>query len=113
MRKKTKQRIRKITCAAVICAMVSPSVGAAAVQAADAPEGGAVQKEETVYVFTDASGETTQVLVNDRLKNENGVFNESKFVVLATQFLRTLDRENILSASAEMLELGIISDEKM
>ena len=47
------------------------------------------------------------------LKNEIGVFNESKFVILATQFLRTLDRENILSGYAEMLKHGLISDEKM
>lgn len=47
------------------------------------------------------------------LKNEIGVFNESKFVILDTQFLKTLDHENILSGYAEMLKHGLISDEKM
>ncbi|MBR5728937.1 MAG: 3-dehydroquinate synthase [Prevotella sp.] len=46
------------------------------------------------------------------LKNEIGVFKESKFVILATQFLKTLDHENILSGYAEMLKHGLISDEK-
>ena len=36
------------------------------------------------------------------LKNEIGVFNDSKFVILDTHFLQTLDRENILSGYAEM-----------
>lgn len=47
------------------------------------------------------------------LKNEIGVFNDSKFVILDTHFLKTLDRENILSGYAEMLKHGLISDEKM
>ena len=47
------------------------------------------------------------------LKNEIGVFNESKYVILSTEFLRTLDRENILSGYAEMLKHGLISNEKM
>ena len=47
------------------------------------------------------------------LKNEIGVFNNAASVILDTQFLRTLDRENILSGYAEMLKHGLISDEKM
>ena len=47
------------------------------------------------------------------LKNEIGVFNESKFVILDTQFLKTLDHENIISGYAEMLKHGLISNEKM
>ena len=47
------------------------------------------------------------------LKNEIGVFKESKYVILDTKFLQTLDRENILSGYAEMLKHGLISKEKM
>lgn len=43
------------------------------------------------------------------LKNEIGVFNCASSVLLDTQFLRTLDRENICSGYAEMLKHGIIS----
>ena len=45
------------------------------------------------------------------LKNEIGVFNDSKYVILNTQFLRTLDTENIRSGYAEMLKHGIINRE--
>ena len=47
------------------------------------------------------------------LKNEIGVFCDSKFVILDTEFLCTLDAENICSGYAEMLKHGLISDEKM
>ena len=47
------------------------------------------------------------------LKNEIGVFNNAETVILDTQFLKTLDSENILSGYAEMLKHGLISDEKM
>ena len=47
------------------------------------------------------------------LKNEVGVFNDSKYVILDTEFLKTLDAENICSGYAEMLKHGLISDEKM
>lgn len=46
------------------------------------------------------------------LKNEIGVFNEAKFVILDTHFLRTADPENLRSGYAEMLKHGLISDEK-
>ena len=47
------------------------------------------------------------------LKNEVGVFNDSKFVILDTEFLKTLDSENICSGYAEMLKHGLISTEAM
>jgi 3-dehydroquinate synthase len=45
------------------------------------------------------------------LKNEIGVFNNARFVILDTEFLRTLDAENLRSGYAEMLKHGLISDE--
>ncbi len=45
------------------------------------------------------------------LKNEIGVFNDSKYVILCTEFLKTLDSENIASGYAEMLKHGIINRE--
>ena len=47
------------------------------------------------------------------LKNEVGVFNDSKYVILDTEFLKTLDAENIWSGYAEMLKHGLISTEAM
>ena len=47
------------------------------------------------------------------LKNEIGVFNNASTVILDTQFLKTLDAENICSGYAEMLKHGLISNEKM
>ena len=47
------------------------------------------------------------------LKNEIGVFNNASSVILDTEFLKTLDRENILSGYAEMLKHGLIADERM
>lgn len=44
------------------------------------------------------------------LKNEIGVFNCANTVILCTDFLDTLDRENLLSGYAEMLKHGLISD---
>lgn len=46
------------------------------------------------------------------LKNEIGVFSDSKFVIINTQFLDTLDHDNIYSGYAEMLKHGLISDNK-
>lgn len=43
------------------------------------------------------------------LKNEIGVFNNACCVILDTEFLHTMDRENILSGYAEMLKHGLIS----
>lgn len=47
------------------------------------------------------------------LKNEIGVFNNARCVILDTTFLQTLDEENILSGYAEMLKHGLISNEDM
>jgi len=44
------------------------------------------------------------------LKNEIGVFNCASSVLLDTEFLRTLDHQNICSGYAEMLKHGIISN---
>lgn len=46
------------------------------------------------------------------LKNEIGVFNDSKYVLLCTDFLKTLDEPNIFSGYAEMLKHGLISTPK-
>lgn len=43
------------------------------------------------------------------LKNEIGVFNDSRYVILCTEFLKTLDAENIASGYAEMLKHGLIN----
>ena len=45
------------------------------------------------------------------LKNEIGVFNDSKYVILCTEFLKTLDDENMRSGYAEMLKHGLINRE--
>ena len=47
------------------------------------------------------------------LKNEIGVFNNARSVILDTTFLRTMDSENILSGYAEMLKHGLINNEQM
>ncbi len=44
------------------------------------------------------------------LKNEIGVFNCARQVIVGTEFLKTLDMENTLSGYAEMLKHGLISD---
>ena len=67
----------------------------------------------TLLAMVDASvgGKTG---INFRgLKNEIGVFNNAQSVILNTQFLKTLDRENICSGYAEMLKHGLISNESM
>ena len=47
------------------------------------------------------------------LKNEIGVFSNASSVILDTTFLRTMDRENLLSGYAEMLKHGLISNDSM
>ncbi|MBQ7822731.1 MAG: 3-dehydroquinate synthase [Bacteroidaceae bacterium] len=44
------------------------------------------------------------------LKNEIGVFNSARAVVIGTEFFHTLSAENLLSGYAEMLKHGLISD---
>jgi 3-dehydroquinate synthase len=46
------------------------------------------------------------------LKNEIGVFNNAQFVILDTEFLRTLDSQNLRSGYAEMLKHGLLANEK-
>lgn len=67
----------------------------------------------TLLSMVDASvGGKTGINFNG-LKNEIGVFNESKYVILNTRFLQTLDRENLLSGYAEMLKHSLIANEEM
>jgi 3-dehydroquinate synthase len=42
------------------------------------------------------------------LKNEIGVFNQPQTVIIASRFLKSLDKENLLSGYAEMLKHGLI-----
>ena len=46
------------------------------------------------------------------LKNEIGAFADSRFVIINTTFLDTLDQQNLCSGYAEMLKHGLISNEK-
>lgn len=63
----------------------------------------------TLLSMVDASvGGKTGINFNG-LKNEIGVFNAAETVILDTEFLRTLDSENICSGYAEMLKHGLIS----
>ena len=67
----------------------------------------------TLLAMVDASvGGKTGINLNG-LKNEIGVFNDAKAVIIDADFLKTLDRENILSGYAEMLKHSLICDEKM
>ena len=45
------------------------------------------------------------------LKNEIGAFAPASSVLIDCQFLKTLDRQNLLSGYAEMLKHGLISEE--
>ena len=66
----------------------------------------------TLLAMVDAAvGGKTGINFNG-LKNEIGVFALADCVLVSTEFLRTLDRENLLSGYAEMLKHGLISDEK-
>lgn len=66
----------------------------------------------TLLSMVDASvGGKTGINFNG-LKNEVGVFNDSRYVILDTRFLRTLDDQNVRSGYAEMLKHGLISDEQ-
>ena len=64
----------------------------------------------TLLSMVDASvGGKTGINFNG-LKNEIGVFRAPETVIIDTEFLRTLDHENILSGYAEMLKHGLISN---
>lgn len=63
----------------------------------------------TLLSMVDASvGGKTGINFNG-LKNEIGAFRPAETVLIDCRFLRTLDRENILSGYAEMLKHGLIS----
>ena len=67
----------------------------------------------TLLAMVDASvGGKTGINFNG-LKNEIGVFNDARFVLLDTEFLRTLDHDNIVSGYAEMVKHSLISNESM
>lgn len=66
----------------------------------------------TLLSMVDASvGGKTGINFNG-LKNEIGVFNAAQTVILDTEFLKTLDSENIRSGYAEMLKHGLISNDE-
>ena len=67
----------------------------------------------TLLAMVDASvGGKTGINFNG-LKNEIGVFNDSRLVLIDTLCRKTLDANNLCSGYAEMLKHGLISDEKM
>lgn len=65
----------------------------------------------TLLAMVDASVGGKTGINFDSLKNEVGVFNDAKYVILDTEFLKTLDDENLRSGYAEMLKHGLISNE--
>lgn len=63
----------------------------------------------TLLAMVDASvGGKTGINFNG-LKNEVGVFSPARSVLIDTDFLRTLDYQNLVSGYAEMLKHGLIS----
>lgn len=66
----------------------------------------------TLLAMVDASvGGKTGINFNG-LKNEIGVFSPAEYVLIDTEFLKSLDSHNLLSGYAEMLKHGIISTPK-
>ncbi len=66
----------------------------------------------TLLAMVDASvGGKTGINFNG-LKNEIGAFAPAKNVFIYTEFLKTLDSENLLSGYAEMLKHGLISNQE-
>lgn len=67
-----------------------------------------VNMPTTLLSQVDASvGGKTGINFNG-LKNEIGVFNQPQTVIISSKFLKTLDRDNLLSGYAEMLKHGLI-----
>lgn len=63
----------------------------------------------TLLAMVDASvGGKTGINFNG-LKNEIGVFSPAEYVLIDTEFLKSLDSHNLLSGYAEMLKHGIIN----
>ena len=64
----------------------------------------------TLLAQVDASlGGKTGINFNG-LKNEIGVFNEPKMVIINTNFLKTIDKDNFLSGYSEMIKHGFIKN---
>lgn len=67
----------------------------------------------TLLSMIDASvGGKTGINFNG-LKNEIGVFNNAKVVIIDTIFLKTLDQQNVCSGYAEMLKHSLLNNEVM
>ena len=67
----------------------------------------------TLLSMVDASvGGKTGINFNG-LKNEIGVFNSPETVIIDTEFLKTLDHENICSGYAEMIKHGLLVSDKL
>ena len=64
----------------------------------------------TLLAMVDASAGGKTGINFEGLKNEIGVFRQADYVIIDTLFLKTLDRQNLLSGYAEMLKHGLISD---
>lgn len=67
----------------------------------------------TLLAMVDAAvGGKTGINFNG-LKNEIGAFSEAEAVIIDTQFLRTLDADNLCSGYAEMLKHSLLSGREM
>lgn len=67
----------------------------------------------TLLAMVDASvGGKTGINFGD-YKNEIGAFQEANYVVISTEFLRSLDEENFRSGYAEMLKHALLKDKQM
>lgn len=67
----------------------------------------------SLLAMVDASvGGKTGINLNG-LKNEVGVFSNADCVIIDTEFLRTMDTENLLSGYAEMLKHGLLNTREM
>ncbi|MCX6224067.1 MAG: 3-dehydroquinate synthase [Bacteroidia bacterium] len=67
----------------------------------------------TLLAMVDASAGGKNGINFRGLKNEIGVIRQPEHVFLHLPFLRTLDRENLLSGFAEMLKAGLIADHEL
>ncbi len=67
----------------------------------------------TILAMVDASAGGKTGINFRGLKNEIGVIRQPLHVFLYLPFLRTLDRENLLSGFAEMLKAGLIADAEL
>lgn len=64
----------------------------------------------TLLAMTDASVGGKTGINFGGLKNEIGVFCNAEYVILSTDFLQTLDPQNLRSGYAEMIKHGLISN---